>query len=156
MSFVSDVPVRFFAAEAAGAEPENSETYVVDPVRQTDRNDMLLQPADFGGIQAVATVAPGTSLDGVVPLQVWARGACPLCILQIVYGLDGTPLGCLVDGEPHPWPGVGLDGAMSLTAPGTPGTYFVEAELEAQYNCADAMLLFDGFERRRIGVVIVR
>ena len=49
---------------------------------------------------------------------------------------------------------------ISLTAPATPGTYMVYAALTEQFNCPDALALYNStaatIRRRRIGVLVVR
>ena len=62
---------------------------------------------------------------------------CPGCIDQLVVGFVGTtPTTCLYDGQPGP-SGTGNQTAqtLSLTAPSTPGRYYIVFSVTENYSC---------------------
>ena len=64
---------------------------------------------------------------------------CPGCIDQLVVGfVNTTPTTCVYDGQPGP-PGTGdQPGSVSLTAPSTPGRYYIVFSLTENYYCQPA------------------
>jgi hypothetical protein len=83
------------------------------------------------------TVAAGASIPLSTDFFVDAGLAgCPGCISQIVFGVSGSgSKQCIYSGI-----GVVTSSATAtLTAPTTPGTYYVWATSQQQYNCTDAL-----------------
>lgn len=108
------------------------------------------------------TVAPGSviSVDFDFSIQ---NLVCPGCIDQIIIGFhNGPPLACVYNGIPGP---VGDSGSASfnLSAPLTPGTYFITFDRSEQFSCANALgvgnwatFLFPAPVTNYIGVLIVQ
>jgi hypothetical protein len=96
---------------------------------------------DLNGSGSVATVPPGQPVTVTYNFQIFSD-PCPNCITQLVTGLGYSGSQgewCAYDGIPGVFPGAtGSENAV-LTAPSTPGTYYVTVEYHWQYYCGDAL-----------------
>lgn len=154
VTFTSGTPVQFFAKSSAGTQSVQSQTYTIDASLQVNRGFVPTQ-SDLGSGSPLAIVAPGAPISGTIHLHEW--GDCPQCIVQVVSAIEGTAVACLTNHISGVYPGMTETATLSLTAPTTPGTYFVYASVFEQLNCASALALYTAtFPRRLIGVIIVK
>lgn len=87
-------------------------------------------------------VAPGQKLTAVVDYKITQVSTCPGCIDQILIGLaPGAPgldptaaVGCVYNGIPS-LNGTTGSGAVTFTAPRTPGIYYVRYRLAQDTKC---------------------
>ena len=83
-------------------------------------------------------VSPGTAFS--VKFDYWiVDTSCPGCIDQIQVGVvtlagSGLPQACAYNGIPGPT-GVSSSGSVTLTAPSTPGTYYIAFDRSQAYSC---------------------
>jgi hypothetical protein len=82
---------------------------------------------------------------------------CTGCIEQIMVGYSGgpAPLGCAYDGIPGA-AGHSELASMTLTAPATPGTYFIGWDRSADYGCPTSWWNGSPTPDRLLGVLVVQ
>ena len=105
----------------------------------------------LGAGDNVASVAAGASVSLSSNFFIDAGlGGCPGCISQIVFGVSGSgSKQCIYSGGGV----VNSSAATTLTAPTTPGTYYIWAAPQWQYTCNDA--LNNTFTGAAVGVLEV-
>jgi hypothetical protein len=89
-------------------------------------------------------VGPNSPVNVTYNFNIW-DDPCPGCISQLVTGLgtSGTQGStCAFDGDAGLFPGASGSENITLTAPGTVGTYPVSVEYGWQYTCADALSVY--------------
>jgi hypothetical protein len=105
------------------------------------------------------TVKPGQSVSISLDYKIWSRTGCPACIDQIVLGMDDKALTCAYHGIPGIYPGRSGSYSGTITAPETPGTYYLYTAYATQYTCEDAKNLYPktGYEllNKKISTIIV-
>jgi hypothetical protein len=91
------------------------------------------------GVNPGTHVAPGANTTITANYQVEAVPACPFCIEQVIVGIVGQPnaTGCLYNGTPLG--GTAGTGTVTLTAPTTPGIYYIGVRHNLMFNCNDAL-----------------
>ena len=83
-------------------------------------------------------VAGGTTITGSYDAQAWhsdPSGYCLGCVVQSAVGLDGVGLLSCDDYVSAYYPGQTINHTFSVTAPSTPGTYFLRGGLDLEYTC---------------------
>ncbi|HTS48240.1 MAG TPA: MBG domain-containing protein [Bryobacteraceae bacterium] len=86
-----------------------------------------------GPVQLTAT--PGTSITVNLTYNLTQTGYCPGCIDQLVVGfVNTTPTTCVYDGGPGAGTG-DQPGVVNLTAPNTPGRYYIVFNKTYNYTC---------------------
>jgi hypothetical protein len=97
------------------------------------------------GDQQVTSVSPGQSVDVDLTFQIWEpRGPSILNQALITYSWSPTwppaseYYAPLYDGTPGYHPGVTVNRAFTLTAPGSPGEYYIWFCAAEQYSMEDA------------------
>ncbi len=97
----------------------------------------------LNGKAGTTDAAPGAAV--ALSLS-WTAGngpACPGCERQLVFGVDGAPIGCEDLGVPGTCPAMDAGTwAVLFDAPDTPGTFSILAQSYAAYDCADAEARF--------------
>ncbi|MBN2497099.1 MAG: hypothetical protein JXR96_21075 [Deltaproteobacteria bacterium] len=90
------------------------------------------------------TVPVGASVDFSAEYFATQFTSCPSCIDQIAVGIEGDAQICKDLNIPPLCPG-GATGTMTgtLTAPDSPGTYFVKSFFAAHWNCSDTMAHYE-------------
>jgi hypothetical protein len=158
VSFTPGTPVHFYAE---GIEPPanfHSETYLVD---SAEKGRVAFIPDAIsiagGGPLAVLTGADAP-IPAVVSYQVWnPPGGGD--VLQIIVAVGGEPTGCLYNAVAPAFPGDTTTENVSLNVPTAPGRYPIEAVLDPDFGCSQAMASFrniSGNSRRTIGLLIVQ
>jgi hypothetical protein len=87
----------------------------------------------------VLTVAPGATFYATYDWQIHnEHNFCPGCIQQVAVGwtTPGYVAPCFSVGRGFPG-NSGVNRAVTLTAPSTPGTYYISTRSAHMYNCAD-------------------
>ena len=109
----------------------------------------------LNGKAGAASAAPGAAVALSLSWTVGNGPACPGCERQIVFGVDGAPVGCEDLGVPGTCPAMDAGSWATLfDAPETPGSYSILAQTYAAYDCADAEARFlRGGPKRSIGVL---
>jgi len=81
-----------------------------------------------------AGATPGQSISISVDYTISQMATCPGCIDQILIGIDSAAQGCVYNGTPS-MTGTSGTGQMTLTAPSTPGVYYVRFRYGQAYSC---------------------
>jgi hypothetical protein len=158
--FTAGTPVQFYAASGCAIEmPTHDAVYEIAPTRQTETRFMARE-LSLAGASPVAVVSPGAAITGQGTFQYWTRTGAPGNIIQVVYGVESTPMGCAASSVPGVWPGVTTTAMLSLTAPSAPGTYFVYGFATGQFGC-DAAAFAEYTANavaggQQLGVIVVR
>jgi hypothetical protein len=123
-------------------------------------NGFNISTVNLNGGGTSVTVLAGYPVVVTYSYQV-VSDSCPLCITQLVTGLGapGSHGGsCAYNGIPGVSPGAFGSENVTLTAPSTPGTYYVTVEYHWQYTCGDALTLYGtgGGAPQFIGQIIVQ
>lgn len=98
--------------------------------------DVTISNVTINSGSITAPVSTGASvlveLDYVITSPSW----CPSCVQQIVFGFTSAPKAavCIFNG----FSGTG-HASFTLTAPETPGTYYIGFRRPMQYSCADGL-----------------
>ncbi len=118
----------------------------------------IVDGVDLGGGSPVIVTSPGAAITGSAAYRAWVSPACPLCAMQLVYGLESDAAGCFYDDSPSTYAGASGTSSIALTAPTTPGTYTLNVTFTLQYACTDALATapLEVRPTNAIGVVIVR
>jgi hypothetical protein len=92
-----------------------------------------------GGGNSV-TVEPGATVSVSYDWRLVKPDACPGCIVELVVGFESTVLpGCDFVGQPATCPGnTGHISGRTVTAPSSPGAYYLRWGAPWMYNCTDA------------------
>ena len=99
----------------------------------------IVEKTNLGGKGPVLVTTPGASISGSATYTAWSNSGCPMCRLQIVYGVGTTSAGCLYDWSPGVWSGTTGSAPMTLKAPSTPGIYDVNVSYTLEVSCANGM-----------------
>jgi len=96
--------------------------------------------------QQFIDVSPGQTINGRITFQRWSGMSNPNEVSQVflLYSWSSLPprqgqYTPLYDGSPGVYPGVTQTKTFSITAPNTPGTYYVWAYHKAAYSMQDAI-----------------
>jgi hypothetical protein len=102
-------------------------------------SNFVIAPASGTGVNPGTHVAPGATTTITANYNVGPVSGCPGCIEQLVVGIVGqtNAQGCLFDGGPGS--GVTGTGSVTLTAPTTPGIYYVGIRNALQFGCSAAL-----------------
>lgn len=93
----------------------------------------------INGSGTVASSPPDKSVQVSLGYQVGNREDCPLCPIQLVFGIDNTPQECVPAGTPEACPAtVGGDVVTHLQAPGSAGAYSLYALPSTALDCDSA------------------
>jgi hypothetical protein len=102
-------------------------------------SNLEIGPVSGTGVNSGTHVAPGAMTTLTANYSIAPVSGCPGCIEQIVVGIVGqaNAQGCLYDAVPGG--GVTNTGTVTLTAPTTPGIYFIGVRSALQFGCSDAL-----------------
>ena len=82
----------------------------------------------------VVTVTPNSTVTAVVDMEyTHTSGYCPGCIVQFYVRIQDRFAECLTNGQTYGGGDVSRD--FTFTAPGTPGTYYIQPAGSLQYQC---------------------
>ena len=116
----------------APAEPE-ANTFVISwgyAGRSTTWNRLDLNDSGSN----VVTVTPNSTVTAVVDMEyTHTSGYCPGCIVQFYVRIQDRFAECLTNGQTYGGGDVSRD--FTFTAPGTPGTYYIQPAGSLQYQC---------------------
>jgi hypothetical protein len=131
--------VRYFATLGPAVEVEHSDAYGVSTALQTSAG-YTNEDTSLDGVTPTLITTPGTVLSGArTTYTVWVQQSCPLCAVQLVYGVDAAEQGCLYDNSPGVYPGATGMVTFTVTAPTTPGYHEVRVAHIEQTNCTAAI-----------------
>jgi hypothetical protein len=102
-------------------------------------SNYVIAPVSGTGVNSGTHVAPSANTTITANYHVGAVAGCPACIEQVVVGIVGQPnaQGCLFNGQPGT--GTTGTGTVTLTAPTTPGIYYIGVRADLQFNCTNAL-----------------
>ncbi|OGP80369.1 MAG: hypothetical protein A2V86_00585 [Deltaproteobacteria bacterium RBG_16_49_23] len=85
-----------------------------------------------------ARITPGAGFTVAIDFN-YAIDLCPGCIGQLYVGLDSEngPQQCPFSDQPGASPGITQTRNVNLTAPITPGVYYIGIDFDLQFNCFD-------------------
>ena len=126
-------------------------TVAFDPVPTW--SDVTLTNISINGGSFTAPVVAGTDMQVELDWSIVAPGGCPECIQQIVFGFASLaqPSVCIDAG-------IGARSgheSFTLTAPSTPGTYYIAFYRHLQFSCGDITSWPVPAPNQYIGVVAV-
>jgi hypothetical protein len=87
-----------------------------------------------GGSNTLVGASRGQTIQIAVDYTLTQSSTCPSCIDQILIGLQNGPLGCVYDGIPS-GSGTSGTGALAITAPTTPGVYYLRFRYAQAFSC---------------------
>jgi hypothetical protein len=99
----------------------------------------IVEKTNLGGKGPVIVATPGATITGSATYTAWSSSGCPMCRMQIVYGVGTTSAGCLYDWSPGVWSGATGSGAISVKAPSTAGVYDLNVSYTLELSCANGM-----------------
>ena len=134
----SGTTLKWYADNGAKEPTVHSFVAAIDAAGQ-GKYGFLLERIDLSSRGPVVVVSPGAAVSGTVKYATWVSSGCPLCGLQLVYGVGTTSAGCVYHGSPGTWPGASGTGVLNVKAPAAPGTYALNMSYTLQLSCADGM-----------------
>ena len=158
----SATTLKWFADDGASESTVHSFVVAFDSTLQSGYG-YVVDTVKLDSTTPVVVTTPGKLLTGSMKWEAWVRtvgtGACPLCRMQIVYGVGTSALGCLYDASPGGWPGASGTSATTITAPATAGTYKVRVAWALQNNCTDAITIANPLDVKpttEVGTIVVK
>lgn len=89
---------------------------------------------DGGG--STITVPAGTTISATGSFELSNPADCPLCIQQVIIGVENNAVECLYSGTPDPCPARStISYNTTLTAPSSQGVYFIYANNPFNFSC---------------------
>jgi hypothetical protein len=139
IQILQSTTVRYFTTLGQALEAEHSDAYGISTALQTSAG-YTNEDTTLDGTTPTLITTPGQVLSGArTTFNVWVQASCPLCAVQLVYGVDATEQGCLYDNSPGIYPGVTGTVTFTVTAPTTPGYHEVRVAHIEQTTCAAAI-----------------
>jgi len=95
-----------------------------------------------GGSNTLVGAARGQAVQIAIDYTITQSSTCPSCIDQILIGFQTGPLGCVFDGIPS-GTGTSGSGVLNITAPTTPGVYYLRFRYAQAFSCDPSWWTFD-------------
>ncbi len=107
-----------------------------------------------GGSNTLVGAVQGQSIQIAVDYTITQSSTCPSCIDQILIGLQTGPLGCVFHGIPS---GAGTSGTgiLNITAPMTPGVYYLRFRYAQAFSCDPGWWTVDGAPNDAHNIAII-
>lgn len=134
----SGTVIKWYADNGAKEATVHSMTANILATGQTAYG-YIVERTNLGGKGPVIVATPGATISGTAAYTAWSNSGCPMCRMQIVYGVGNTSAGCLYDWSPGVWSGATGSAAMTLKAPTAPGVYDVNVSYTLEVSCANGM-----------------
>lgn len=139
----ADGSIKVMASDPTNLVIDINGYYIPLPSRNVlatalSESNYIIAPVSGTGVNSGTHVAPNATTTITANYRVGAVPGCPGCIEQVVVGIVGQPnaQGCLFDNPPGG--GATGTGTVTLTAPTTPGIYYIGVRAALQFNCNDA------------------
>jgi hypothetical protein len=110
-----------------------------------------------GGGNALVAASRGQAIQVAVDYTITQSSTCPGCIDQILIGFQTGPLGCVYDGIPS-GSGTSGTGVLNITAPTSPGVYYLRFRYAQAFSCDTNWWTVDGAptDAHNIAVITVQ
>jgi hypothetical protein len=148
-----------YVATTTGGSDTGGDVYHFDPATAKSNAGYVVTSAALDGAAPIAVVAPGQVVHATAHVQFWNQTGGNNFTAQLVYGVDQTDQGCLIDAGLPLFPGVSQDVMVDITAPTGMGVHDVNVADTEQTSCASAMGMMSLQTRpnlTRIAVLVVQ
>jgi hypothetical protein len=113
-------------------------------VANPEGHSLILSKISLNDREDTITVMKGALFSVMLDFQLWSQHDCPWCVNQIVLGIDHDAQACAFDDMTYVYPGYSGTSSTVLTAPITPGTYYVRYRITQQMTCANGQANYEG------------
>jgi hypothetical protein len=115
-------------------------------VANPEGHSLVLSSISLNGREDTITIMIGAQVTVMLDYQLWSQPECPWCVNQIVLGIDHDAQACAFDDITYIYPGYSGTSSTVLTAPMTPGTYYVRYRITQQLTCSNGQANYEGGE----------